>query len=255
MVDRRSRAVQRRGNGLRKRAHVADPGWTRETGPLVRRRRRRRTLLRSLLAVALIAMVAGGVWLLAFSSVFNLRTTRVEGVQGAAVQTVLDTAALPTGLPLSRVDTGAATAAVAQLPWVGSVTATRRWPDTIVLTVTAREPVAVQATTGEGIDREGRTFAPVSPLPTTLIEINAPDAALPAAVQAWLALPPDLAAEVRSVGASSRDDIVFRLVSGSIVRWGSAGEVELKSEVLRLLMREPAQVYNVSSPLVPTVIP
>ena len=237
------------------RSTAAPQGWTRQTGPVVRRTRRRRAVLRLLLAVALIALMTGGVWLLAFSSVLELRTTQVAGVEGDAARAVLDVAALPVGLPLARVDTGAAIAAVAQLPWVDSVTATRRWPDTIVLTVSVREPVAVQKSTGRAVDAEGRAFDPISALPGTLITIDAPDAALPTAVAAWLALPPDLAAEITEVSARTRDDISFELQAGALVRWGSPDDVELKAEVLRLLMREPALVYNVSAPDVPTVIP
>lgn len=240
---------------MARRSTEVTQGWTRQTGPVVRRSRRRRAVLRLLLAAVLLALVAAGVWLLAFSSVLELRNTRVVGVQGAAAQAVLEVADLPVGLPLARVDTGAAIAAVAQLPWVDSVTATRRWPDSIVLTVSEREPVAIQQATGRGVDAAGRAFDPVSALPATLMTIDAPDSALPTAVAAWLALPPDLAAEVTKVSARTPDDIAFELQSGSLVRWGSPQEVALKAEVLRLLMREPALVYNVSAPDVPTVIP
>lgn len=237
------------------RRTTAQPqSWTRQTGPVLRRSRRRRAVLRLMLAALLLSLVAAGVWLLAFSSVLELRTTRVAGVQGAAADAVLKAANLPLGQPLARVDTGAAIAAVSTLPWVDSVTATRRWPDSIVLTVSQREPVAMQKSTGRGVDATGRAFEPVSELPATLISIDAPDTALPTAVAAWLALPPDLAAQVTEVSARTRDDIAFELQSGSLVRWGNPDDVELKAQVLRLLMREPALVYNVSAPDVPTVI-
>ncbi len=240
---------------MARRSDTAPQAWTRQTGPVVRRSRRRRAVLRLLLAAFLLALVAAGIWLVAFSSVLELRNARVEGVQGAAAQAVLATANLPLGKPLARVDTGAAITAVAQLPWVDTVTATRHWPDSIVLTVTEREPVAVQKSTGKGVDAAGRAFEPVSALPATLISIDAPDSALPTAVAAWLALPPDLAALVRGVTARTRDDVAFTLKSGSLVRWGTTDQVELKAAVLRLLMRDPALVYNVSAPDVPTVVP
>lgn len=255
MSERPKRSKRPERNAHRTSSQRVPAGWTRQTGPVVRRHRRRRTLVRLLLALLALAIGAVGIWLVAFSSILELRTARVSGVQGAAAKSVLDAAGLPIGLPLARVDTGAAIAAVANLPWVASVTATRRWPDTVVLTVTSREPVAVQQDTGRAVDASGRAFEPVTALAPSLVVIDAPDSALPAAVAVWLTLPADLAKQVRGMSARTRDDVNLRLDSGALVRWGGPEDGELKAAVLRRLLEDPADVYNVSAPLVPSVVP
>jgi cell division protein FtsQ len=62
------------------------------------------------------------------------------------------------------------------------------------------------------------------------------------------ALPPDLAARVVSVGASTRDDVTLTLRSGALVRWGSVDQADFKAEVLRALLRQKRLMYDVSAP-------
>ena len=230
------------------------PRWTRQSGPVVRRARRRRRLLQFTLAVLLLAAVAGAVWVVGFSSALLVRDVRVDGVTGRAAAVMLEAAGIPVGVPMAQVDTGAATHRLAALPWIAAVSVDRQLPETIVISATPRIAVAVQVPTGLGIDEQGRAFPPVDPLPTSLMPIEADGPALDAATATWLALPESLRREVGSVSAASPDDVVLHLKRGPIIRWGGVGRVELKARVLQWLMREPAAVYNVSSPELPATV-
>ena len=232
----------------------APPRWTRKSGPIVRRSRRRRRLLQFTLLLLVALAVAGAVWAVWFSSALTVRGIRVVGPSGTAEQAIRATAAVPIGVPMMRVDTGDITRRIAGLPWVAAVAVDRSFPDEIMVTVVPRVPVAIQSPTGFGIDAQGRAFAPVEPLPSSLMRIDATGAALDAATATLLALPKELRDGVASMSAATPDDIVLHLTSGPIVRWGGPGRVEVKARVLTWLMREPAAVYNVSAPELPVTV-
>lgn len=72
-------------------------------------------------------------------------------------------------------DLGAVQSAVAALPWVASVEASKRWPDTLLLRVTERRPFA--RWNGDSlIDRQGEVFkVPDAASYTALPDLRGPD--------------------------------------------------------------------------------
>ena len=66
------------------------------------------------------------------------------------------------------------------------------------------------------------------------------------------ALPASITARVGHVEVDSLDSIALVLRDGTLVRWGSAAESDLKAEVLQALMQVPAGTYDVSVPALPT---
>ena len=56
---------------------------------------------------------------------------------------------------------------------------------------------------------------------------------------------------MRSISAASPDSITLNLGSGVKVVWGSSDDSERKAEVLSVLMRRKATVYDVSAPDLP----
>ena len=116
----------------------------------LRRRRARRWLVwrRILLALALVGLVAGLVWLFFFSSVLTVKGAEVRGVEVLTSAEVEEAAAVPLGVPLATLDLTALEARIEGLAAVRSVEASRAWPDQVLIEVTEREAVAVVA--GEG---------------------------------------------------------------------------------------------------------
>lgn len=213
-----------------------------------RRRRSRRLRVIALAAAALVG--AGLVWLAWFSSVLAVKDVRVVGIEGPSARAVLAAAAVPVGVPLARIDTGAAQAAVTGLPWVASVEVRRGWPSEVVIAVVPRTPLAVLAD-GRAVDASGVTFE-AAPLPKGLPRVTGEGIGLQAAMGVLTSLPADVAARLVSLSATTRDDVDLRLRSGAVVHWGSIEQPSSKAEVLRALLRRKADVYDVSAPELPT---
>lgn len=101
-------------------------------------------LLRRLFAASgLVAVGAGCVWLLLFSPYLRFTTLQVVGNTRAPAAELRHLANLPVGNPLVVLDLDAAAAGVLNHPWVAAVSARRRFPDTVVLTITERTVAAV----------------------------------------------------------------------------------------------------------------
>jgi cell division protein FtsQ len=187
-----------------------------------------------------------------FSSVLAVRQVRVVGVTGPQSSAVLAAASVPLGLPLARVDADAARAGVLALPWVSSAEIRRGWPNEVVIAVAYRTPIAVDAVSGRAVDAEGVVFDAAGPLAATLPRVRAADVGLTTAMAVLATLPADLAPRVKSLTASTRDDVDLLLRSGAKVHWGSADQPELKARVLSALLRQRKDVYDVTAPELPT---
>ena len=113
------------------------------TGSRRRRRRARavRTFLRGLAVLAALAIVSGAVWAVGFSPALAATGVEVRGVVVLTSDQVAEVAAVPLGLPMVRLATGPIAGRVTTLSPVATVDVTRRWPHTVVITVTERHPV------------------------------------------------------------------------------------------------------------------
>ncbi|MDN4173037.1 FtsQ-type POTRA domain-containing protein [Nocardioides sp. SOB77] len=221
------------------------------------RRRRWRLLLALVLVVAL---VAGGVWLVLFSDRLAVQGVEVRGTGTLSSGEVRAAADVPTGEPLATLDLGAIASRVETLAPVRSVDVSRQWPDSVLIAVEERTPVAVVSIGGEfrGLDAEGVVFdrfrqAPAG-LPRVEVAADVADDALVEAAAVVAALPGDLAAKVDHVEVRTVDQVSLALRDGRTVRWGSAEDSEQKAEVLAgLLAAQQAPIYDVSVPGQPTV--
>jgi cell division protein FtsQ len=209
-------------------------------------------------------LVAGLVaWVLLGSPLLAVRTVQVDGEARLSEQLILQTAGIAQGTPLVRVDTAAAAARVAALPQVASAEVTRGWPNTVVVTLAERVPVAVvvEGGTRRLVDAGGVVFDTITggtPAGVVPLDVRAPgpqDAATTAALGALTALPRDVRAQVTGVAASTADDVTLKLTDGRSVRWGSAARTERKAQVLGALLEQirsgaldPASTLDVSTP-------
>lgn len=217
---------------------------------------------RVLWAMAVVVPVlAVAVWIGWFSPWFALDTVEVrisspsEAVGPFSDQDVTAVVDVPDGTPLLRVSSSEVEARVAALPQVASAVVTRSWPNTLVVEVTLRAPVAAVAVPAGGfdvVDATGavirRASAPVSGIPA----VTATGAGLPAAVAVASQLPDWLREKVTSVEATTRNDVTLNLRNGSIVTWGNAEEGEFKARVLKVLLEVKALRYDVSAPGTPS---
>jgi cell division protein FtsQ len=212
------------------------------------------------------AVVAGLVWVTFFSSLLALdpQQVRVTG-QGTTVDVgqVREAAKDEAGVPLPRIDTVGLREQILAMNAVKDVRITRAWPDGLDVVLTSREPVAAVPQPGDVyalMDAEGVRVGTAQDVPEDLPSIVVPlsDAepgrrALDAALEVLGALPPVLAADIRTVSAATQDDVRTTLSDGRVIRWGSGAQVPLKIRVAQTLLRaEPsATTIDVSSPGLP----
>ena len=109
------------------------------------------------------------------------------------------------------------------------------------------------------VDSTGEPFAVVPQPPVGLPELRvrkaAPDdSATKSALTVVESLPPEVRGDLRAVVADRPTYVRLLLRTGDReVRWGSASDSERKAAVLRALLTRPAKVYDVTTPVLPTV--
>jgi cell division protein FtsQ len=204
-----------------------------------------------------VAVLAGLVWIVAFSPVLAARSVTVEGTQRLSRAQILAAADVPAGTPLVRVPRGDIARRVERLPEVRSARVELSFPDTVVIVVAERVAAAYRQT-GNGhftyVDATGRSFADLTAVPAALPQL-APSPAvandtttLGAMAQISAALPASIRATVAQVTATSPDDITLALRDGRRVVWGDATRNSDKARVLPALLARSGHVYDVSNP-------
>jgi cell division septal protein FtsQ len=138
-----------------------DPRFRRRWAEARRAEGRRRLRLVALVAVVVV-VVGGGVGAL-YSPLLRVRHVVVVGNTHTPRAEVLAAAGfLPQDPPTPMVDVEPTKAqrSVQALPWVATVTFTRRWPWTVVVTVKERAPVALLVTSAtiDEVDATGRVL-------------------------------------------------------------------------------------------------
>jgi cell division protein FtsQ len=215
--------------------------------------------------LVLLVLVGGLAWVLLSSSLFEARAVQVVGARELPIDVVQAVAAVPLGTPMLRLDTKAIETRVAAVPRVASVQVRCNIDGTVRIEVTERTPVALVRHGGSVrlVDASGLAYAAVPVEPPGIPELRVAraglgDAATVAALTVLTTLPDWLRIQVRSIAADSPADVVLRLDPGRSgderkVRWGDASEGDRKAAVLGPLLTQPGEIYDVSSPALPTI--
>ena len=209
-------------------------------------------------ALVLVGLVAGGLWAVYFSSLLAVRGVQVDGVSELSAAEVRTAAAVPAGRPLAQVDLAQVRSRVEAMAAVAAADVTRQWPHTVRISVQERVAVAVVQIGGQvrGMDASGVVFKdyrrPPPGLPQVRTTTSTRSDALREAAQVISSLPADLARRVDHVEVETVDRISLVLEDGRTVVWGSAESSGTKARVLAVLLRQPAQTYDVSTPGQPT---
>ncbi len=186
-------------------------------------------------------LFAFGLWLFYFSSVFALNSLVVEGVRTVDPKEVGIAADLGAGTPLARVNAQDVQARITTIPAVGSVEVIRRWPDTVVIRVVERDPVAAIAE-GERfatVDATGFTFATTKKQPGGLPLLEAAEgSALMASVGVAAGMPSDLLKKIATIDAVDPNSIVLTTKDGVTVMWGKSEDNVLKGQILAALLKK-----------------
>lgn len=226
-----------------------------------RRRLKRATLVLAVVAVVVLALVATRTPLL------DVDRVTVVGVDGPRSEAVRAAAAIPSDEPLISLDTGAVADRVEELPWVASAQVGRSWPSTVRVTVTLRQVVAaVQVTENHLalVDPDGWVVAieegTVTPpeedsagegdppagdaelgTPLVLTGIEGPvgeGRRLDGAARDALAIAAAVAERLPDTVASVSTDLDAELLTGGVVRFGSAEDLDEKITAVKTVLSD-----------------
>ncbi|WBU38737.1 FtsQ-type POTRA domain-containing protein [Homoserinibacter sp. YIM 151385] len=247
---REARAELRRAVRARRRA---------ERSELRRFTRRARTRRIAWITAAGILVVFGGLIAVAvFSPLLALRTITVEGASRLDAGELERAVSDQLGTPLALLDESRIRAALGEYRLIESYATELVPPGTMIIHVVERTPIGAVRIDGgvELIDPAGVVVDTLERRPAGIPVVRVPDdgtdsPAFRAIAEVLLAMPPERRENVRTVTATTPDDVSFTMTGGRTVVWGSAERSSHKSEVLVRLIRANASrpgEYDVSAP-------
>ena len=209
---------------------------------------------RKLIAVSVIALLAGSTYILGYSSFFTVSSVEVIG-SNRAINT-----GITTGQKLARVEPRTVASRLELLDWVESVDISRNWINgKVIVQLNQRTPIATFQ--NQVIDSTGASFVPQGGKPQGLIEIQAgkiEDATK--AVNFFTQLPEELKSTLTVVKVRSSGAFVLITENNGKkleIRWGTDSENELKLKVYKALIALPENAeikrVDVSAPHAPIV--
>ncbi len=215
------------------------------TRQLGRRRLRVLVVAGALCAAAAIALVV------LHSGLFSAQHIEVQGSVHTGSATVIGVAGLSQHPPLIDLSPSEISARLERLPWIQSATVDVRWPDSVVVKIAERKPVATIATGSKValIDGSGRVLAYVGQPPPSTVSLQvagstrppgAPGASVPSSDAAALtvasSVPPLLEGRVRAVRTGARGSVSLDLGDGISASLGTLSQLPEKFEALASLL-------------------
>lgn len=233
-----------------------------------------RKRLRAVVAAAGLCAAAALFLLVIHSGLFSAQHVAVRGSLHTPDSTVIEVAGLSQHPPLVDLDAGLISRRLERLPWVRTARMDLRWPDSVVVLIEERVPVA---TIGTGtrldlVDGSGRVLAYVSQAPPTTVALEVPGASssarppgsvLPAidgpALVVARAVPPILEGRVHAVMMGAHGSVTLDLGGGITAALGTVSQLPEKFEALASVLagahvRAPALI-DLTVPDEPAVTP
>jgi cell division protein FtsQ len=203
----------------------------------VRRDQGKRRLKRLTVALGAVAVVVA-LAVATKTSLLDVDRVRIDGVGHTTAADVGRVAGISRGDTMVGVDVDGAATRVEDLPWVEEATVTRRWPGTVEIHVTEREPVAtVEVAEGRMalVDVDGRVLEVTRQPPAGLPEATGVSSRriavgdeLGRATRDALAILRALSERLPGVVASVSPDLDAVLASGGEIRFGSTDDLDDK---------------------------
>jgi cell division protein FtsQ len=191
--------------------------------------------------VALPVVVVAAFVIASYTPLFRLRDIRVEGATALSREQVIELAGVGPGTNVFHLNTAATEAALTADPWIAVATVERHLPDTVVIRVQERTPIAQTSagSTPMAIAGDGVVLpeAPTVGLPEIRASIGElPETTRSAAARALSAMEPVLRARVGSVVAEPTGALVMDLAGGLTVQYGGPGDEVAKAAALRSVL-------------------
>jgi cell division protein FtsQ len=202
----------------------------------VRRGQGKRRLKRVTVALAVVAVLVAAV-VATQTPLLDVDRVRIDGVGHTAAADVGRVAGIRPGDTMVSVDAGRAAAGVEGLPWVAKATVVRRWPGTVEIHVTEREPLAtIEVVEGRValVDEDGRVLEVTRQPPAGLPEVTgvrgriAEGDELGRDTRDALAILRAVRERLPGAVASVSSDLDAALASGGEIRFGSTDDLDDK---------------------------
>ena len=193
-----------------------------------------------------------------FSPILALRTIQVDGVSAIPASTIQSALSGQLGTPLALLNDQTIRAKLGRIILIRSYTTEIVPPNTLVVRIVERQAIAVipDGNRYDQVDPAGvvlRKSATTAGLP--LIDIGnsgVGSAGFASAVKVLLAMPSSVLTQVKSISATTLDNVSLTLNQGThTILWGSSAQSDLKAKALTTLLKTCAsqQVLNVTAPL------
>jgi cell division protein FtsQ len=216
-----------------------------------------RRVKRFVLTLTFLMLAAFGVYFLLRSDVFAVRSIDVRGVERTNAAELTAASGVKTGVNIWDVNLSAVTNRICENPWIRTASVTRQLPNSLVIQVTERKPVAlvVYRTTFVAVDDAGvglEIFSSLSgqelPLITgpvvTRVVLGRPVEApgLIAGIRAVLPLSPDVLRQVSEVNIGADGSLTMTLVTRVSVYLGQPdGSLEKRVALLPSILADVAK--------------
>ncbi|HEX5541618.1 MAG TPA: FtsQ-type POTRA domain-containing protein [Micromonospora sp.] len=224
------------------------------------RQRRLRAALPWLVGAAALAVAGLSAWIVLGTGVFGVRQVRVVGTEILTAAQVREAAAVRHGVPLARVELAAVRDRVAALAPVDRVSVSRAWPDSLVVEVVERTPVATVPQEGKFVvvDGTGVIFRILAERPAELplvrlAEPGPTDVATRGALAVLASLTPQLRELLTEMVVDGPAEIKLLLRGDRVIIWGDASQSETKTRVATALLEVEGNTIDVSAPDVVTI--
>lgn len=215
----------------------------------------------ALITTAVVVLIAIAVAVAWFVPVFKVESIEINGAVRTDTEVAREVSGITAGDNLLRIDATGAAHAIAEMPWVASVTLNRKLPSTVDITLTEREAaVFIRRSDGDHIiDTEGQPIVIGTP-PVGTIEVTGTREDDPEVLSAVIDIisaiddhDPKLREVIATIEAPDQFDILLRLTDGREVYWGSSENNHDKAVALSTVIQREGQRWNISSPSMVTV--
>lgn len=209
------------------------------------------------LFIFLLAITATIIYIGWYSTLLTVKKIEVRGNQVVSQDSILELAQVAPNIQLLRLNVSQTSQRIKTISQIKSVDVRRGWPETLVIEVVERTPLAV-TDIPEGrylIDESGMAYQPVTPDANLPLIFGSDDQNRAIGIKAWQSFPTWLQAEVVSTTVDNPNSIWLLLTSGRRVDWGNLDKANEKAAVLKVLRRMAATTYDVATPEVPVVKP
>jgi len=218
--------------------------------------RRKRIII---FTTTLSALILGG-WLLYTSSFFNVKEIEVRGNKNLTDQYVIENSGIERDDTLFNLPFVKIKVRLQKLNWVYKAKVLRDWPDSVVLDIKERKPVAfIENDKGKFLVDEkgfvidklanlkaGARLPKIGELPLKEIKVgdSIKSGTAKNALKAYAGLDEELRQKVHSITARSVEELYF-IVQGVDIVYGKAEQVSLKNKVIKTILKEKKE--NIST--------